>query len=94
MRSGDEVARLGGDEFVVAARCKDREEACAIVQRLLDGLSKPFAVKRLEVRIGASIGISIAQSETSSATLFQNADIAMYQAKARSDGSYQPFDDY
>lgn len=92
MRPGDEVARLGGDEFVVAARCSTRTEACAIAQRLLDGLSTSFVVSDLDVQIGASIGISIAGPETSSATLFENADIAMYQAKARNDGSYQFFD--
>ena len=40
--------------------------------------------------IGAAIGISLARFGTASAKmLFENADRAMYQAKARRDGSYQ-----
>ena len=93
MRPGDSVARLGGDEFVVAAKCSNREAASAIAQRIIDSLKEPFAFNSMEVRIGASIGISFAQSGTASAKmLFENADMAMYQAKARRDGSYQFFE--
>ncbi|WP_428943111.1 diguanylate cyclase domain-containing protein [Pantoea sp. FN060301] len=93
MRPGDSVARLGGDEFVVAAKCSNREAAAAIALRLTDSLKEPFTVNSMEVRIGAAIGISLARSGTTSAKmLFENADKAMYQAKARRDGSYQFFE--
>ncbi len=93
MRPGDSVARLGGDEFVVAARCSHREAASAIAQRLLDSLNAPFAINSMDVRIGAAIGISLARFGTASAkVLFEKADIAMYQAKARRDSSYQFFE--
>lgn len=93
MRPGDSVARLGGDEFVVAAKCTNREAAAAIAQRLIDSLKQPLVINRMEVRIGASIGISLAGFGTASVdVLFDHADRAMYQAKARRNGSYQFFE--
>lgn len=93
MRPGDSVARLGGDEFVVAAKCSNREAAAAIAQRLIDSLKQPLVINRMEVRIGASIGISLAGFGTASVdVLFDHADRAMYQAKARRNGSYQFFE--
>lgn len=90
MRPGDSVARLGGDEFVVAAKCSNRETASAIAQQIIDSLHEPFAINNMDVRIGAAIGISLARFGRASAKmLFENADRAMYQAKARRDGSYQ-----
>ncbi|ARJ44002.1 diguanylate cyclase [Pantoea alhagi] len=93
MHPGDSVARLGGDEFVVATKCGSREAASAIAQRLIESLKEPFTVNNMEIRIGAAIGISLARSGTASAKmLFENADIAMYQAKVKRDGTYQFFE--
>jgi len=92
MRAGDAIGRLGGDEFVVASRCHDHAAAAAIAQRLLDSLARPFTLQGLEVQIGAAIGISLARPGTTSVeALFETADRAMYEAKARRDGSYQFF---
>lgn len=93
MRTGDSIARLGGDEFVVTARCSNREAASAIAMRIIDGLKTPFTINNVDVQIGAAIGISLARFGTTSArVLFENADLAMYQAKARRDNSYQFFE--
>ena len=93
MRPGDSEARLGGDEFVVAAKCSNYEAASAIALRIIDSLQAPFAIDNMDVRIGAAIGISLARFGTATAKmLFENADKAMYQAKARRDGSYQFFE--
>jgi diguanylate cyclase (GGDEF)-like protein/PAS domain S-box-containing protein len=93
MRPGDVVARLGGDEFVVAASCAGREAASAIAQRLLQEMRTPFLADGLEMRIDASIGISLAlPGAATTDLLFQNADTAMYKAKALGDGSYQFFE--
>ncbi|KKB03134.1 sensor domain-containing diguanylate cyclase [Pantoea anthophila] len=93
MRPGDSVARMGGDEFIVAAKCSHRGVASAIALRIIDSLEAPFVIDNMDVRIGAAIGISLARFGTATAKmLFERADKAMYQAKARRDGSYQFFE--
>ena len=93
MRPGDVVARLGGDEFVVAAHCTGRDAAAGIAQRLLKTLTVPFYIDGLEMCVGASIGISLSGQHGATADLlFQNADTAMYKAKALGESSYQFFE--
>ncbi|WP_075791599.1 putative bifunctional diguanylate cyclase/phosphodiesterase [Massilia putida] len=93
MRPGDVVARLGGDEFVVAAHCTGRAAAAGIAQRLLKTLTVPFYIDGLEMCVGASIGISLSGQDAATADLlFQNADTAMYKAKALGESSYQFFE--
>lgn len=88
----ESVARLGGDEFVVAARCRDRREASALAERLIASFNAPFSINSRTISIGAAIGISQARPATLSAKLLiQQADTAMYQAKARRDVAYQFF---
>jgi diguanylate cyclase (GGDEF)-like protein/PAS domain S-box-containing protein len=94
MRPQDMIARLGGDEFVAAAPCAagndlSGTELCAsasaavIAERLLAALAAPFSIGSQEVFISASIGISMyPQDGATKEALFQNADIAMYRAKA------------
>lgn len=90
IRPHDALARLGGDEFVLAAKCNTRHAAAAIAKHLLDSLKAPFTLNGRTIWIGAAIGISLARAGTASAeVLFEKADMAMYAAKARRDGSYQ-----
>lgn len=93
LRPGDVVARLGGDEFVVAAHCTGRDAAAGIAQRLLKTLTNPFHIDGLEMCVGASIGISLSGPDGATPELlFQNADTAMYKAKALGASSYQFFE--
>ena len=93
LRPGDVVARLGGDEFVVAAHCAGRGAAAGIAQRLLETLTNPFHIDGLEMCVGAAIGISLSgQDGATPELLFQNADTAMYKAKALGASSYQFFE--
>jgi diguanylate cyclase (GGDEF)-like protein/PAS domain S-box-containing protein len=84
VRAEDVVARLGGDEFVVLAECKDGEASAArMAEQLLLALDAPFVVRGHEVKAGASVGISLyPQDGRSSEALLQNADTALYRAKA------------
>jgi diguanylate cyclase (GGDEF)-like protein/PAS domain S-box-containing protein len=93
MRPGDVVARLGGDEFVVAAHCSGPDAAGAIAQRLLATLKAPVYIDGLEMCVGASIGISLSDANVDTPELlFQNADTAMYRAKAVGESSYRFFE--
>ncbi|MCS0631218.1 EAL domain-containing protein [Telluria mixta] len=93
MRPGDVVARLGGDEFVVAATCTGRDATAAIAQRLIAALTNPFYVDVVEICVGASIGISLSDQDVETVEqLFQNADTAMYKAKATGESTYQFFE--
>ncbi|WP_168204763.1 PAS domain S-box protein [Noviherbaspirillum sp. UKPF54] len=93
-RTGDVIARLGGDEFVVAAHCPDgKVSAEAIAQRLLAALTAPFDIEGQEVFVSASIGICMLAADTRSRDLlFQNADTAMYRAKAAGRNCYRFFE--
>lgn len=94
MRPSDIVARLGGDEFVVAAYCSDgRKAAAAIADKLLSGLVNPFEIEGQEVFVSASIGICMyAENARTKELLFQNADTAMYRAKAAGRNNYRFFE--
>jgi diguanylate cyclase (GGDEF)-like protein len=84
LRDGDHVGRLGGDEFLVVAEpIAGAAEAVALAQRLIDSISQPIAVGAASVRIGASIGIALADNETTLTAdeLLRDADLAVYKAK-------------
>jgi diguanylate cyclase (GGDEF)-like protein/PAS domain S-box-containing protein len=83
IREGDILGRLGGDEFmVILDRLHDKEDAALVAENLLDAISNPFKVEGHDLKIGASIGISIFPECASDAAEFmKQADSAMYAAK-------------
>jgi len=88
-RETDTVARLGGDEFVALLEIlsESPEEAAAqakrIAEKILAAISQPYLLAGHECFLTASIGIAVfgIQKEGTEEVL-QQADIAMYQAKA------------
>lgn len=82
-RKNDTVARLGGDEFTfILPNLADLSELNSIAQSVLDICEKPLFIQGQEIRISASIGISIYPKDgNSQQVLLKNADIAMYQCK-------------
>jgi len=82
-RAGDCVARLGGDEFVVLlANLHTPGEALSVMQRCMDAVRQPIALQEgTMAQVGISIGISVSSKDSSTATLLQTADEAMYAAK-------------
>ena len=90
VRVADTVARLGGDEFVVMLRdlSSNTQEASALAQRIgeqiLRGLSEPYVLRGHTHQGAASIGATLFGASAQSASeLLRQADIAMYQVKAR-----------
>jgi diguanylate cyclase (GGDEF)-like protein/PAS domain S-box-containing protein len=90
LRPTDMVARLGGDEFVVVANCSNGPASAAtIAEELLSALAASVEIAGQEIFVGASIGISMfPENGKSKELLFQNADTAMYRAKAKGRNSY------
>jgi diguanylate cyclase (GGDEF)-like protein len=83
------VARLGGDEFALAiSDAASDETARGEAQRVIDALARPFHLSDSPQFINASVGIaSFPDQGEDAATLLRHADMAMYRAKARGQGS-------
>ncbi|MHB1000573.1 MAG: bifunctional diguanylate cyclase/phosphodiesterase [Armatimonadota bacterium] len=91
LREVDTVARMGGDEFTIIVSDITRpEDASTVAKKIINNLSKPFAINGDEVLISTSIGISIFPTDgIDSETMLKNADIAMYRAKDSGRNNYQ-----
>ena len=90
VRVADTVARLGGDEFVIMLNdlSVNAEETAQLAQRIgekiLHSLSRPYVLKGHAHQSGCSIGATLFGGSLQTATeLLKQADIAMYQVKAR-----------
>ena len=89
IRAVDTAARVGGDEFVVILEDlgKTSEEAAAragsVAEKILSSITQPYVLAGHECRSTASMGITVfGDRNESSSAILQQADIAMYQAKA------------
>jgi diguanylate cyclase (GGDEF)-like protein/PAS domain S-box-containing protein len=85
LREGDTLARLGGDEFIVLLENVDGQYGASLVAEKLVGMfEQPFMVAGHELFVTCSVGISLFPADASDLNmLIRNADVAMYQAKAR-----------
>lgn len=92
LRSQDTVARFAGDEFALLISNTHKFDIASLCDRLQRTIQQPIAIGSHNVATSASIGIAFGSKETSAEQLVQNADIAMYQAKASAKGSFSIFD--
>ncbi len=89
-RNHDIIGRVGGDEFIVflvgaVGKARILEKAKAVC----DALNKVYRKDGTEVEISCSLGIAIAPSHgVSFNSLYQKADIAMYECKNNTKNGY------
>ncbi|WP_078038075.1 bifunctional diguanylate cyclase/phosphodiesterase [Oribacterium sp. C9] len=77
------LGRYGGDEFLMLFKNKRLDSSSLIVKGIVTLFNKPFGADNVNVMLSASIGISNSDRETTPEQHIINAEIAMYEAKAR-----------
>ncbi|WP_445230583.1 EAL domain-containing protein [Duganella rhizosphaerae] len=90
LREGDTLARLGGDEFIVLLEnIENQFGASQVAEKLVQMFEQPFMVAGHELFVTCSVGISVFPEDAVDLNmLIRNADVAMYQAKARGRNGY------
>ena len=94
VRLSDTVFRLGGDEFIVLLQDTQHiEELLHVVERIAETIDRPIQISGHEIFTSASIGVVFCQGQYSdSDSILRDADIAMYEAKAKPELQYAIFD--
>lgn len=88
LRKTDTVARIGGDEFaILLPNVSTIAEVEKIGEKVVSRLSEIFRLGHRVVRPGCSLGVTFFPADgCTPKDLLKNADIALYQAKARGRG--------
>ncbi|WP_420851685.1 putative bifunctional diguanylate cyclase/phosphodiesterase [Propionivibrio soli] len=93
IRETDTISRQGGDEFVIIL--PDIKESAAVervASQILVNLAWPFEIEGYSIGISASVGISFYPAHGRDFdALLQNAEAAMYAAKAAGKNGYRVF---
>ncbi len=95
VRSHDLLARFGGDEFVVLLDdVAGVHEAIAAAGRICTAVEQPLVLPGgYELVASVSIGIAMTEPGKSADDVLRDADVAMYDAKAKGGGgTYRVFD--
>jgi diguanylate cyclase (GGDEF)-like protein/PAS domain S-box-containing protein len=94
LRQSDAVSRIGGDEFVILlSEIAHAEDTALVAKKLLQAIAGPHHVESQDIRVTASLGVSLYPDHGQDAdTLITHADAAMYHAKRAGPGQYRLFD--
>jgi diguanylate cyclase (GGDEF)-like protein len=96
VRSHDLLARFGGDEFVVLLEdVTGLDVAVAAARRLCAAVERPMVLPDgYELVASVSVGIALTEPGKTADDVLRNADVAMYDAKAKGGGGiYRVFDE-
>lgn len=93
VRSKDTVARMGGDEFtLVLSDFSGLRSIDFLSRKIIKRMSEPYQVANRTAYVTASIGIALFPDDGIDADrLLQNADTAMYHAKAQGKNGFAYF---
>lgn len=91
-REEDIVGRIGGDEFAAFVPIPSKDWVETKAKALSQTLQYKYSNEQKSCFVSASIGVAVSpEAGTSFETLYQNADIALYQTKERGKNSYTVF---
>lgn len=89
--AGAFVARLGGDEFAIVHPAH-ADSGMEMARTLIGAIRTPFQLDHHRVVAGGSIGVALTSEEVmSEGALLQQADLALYRAKAEGRGQARLF---
>jgi diguanylate cyclase (GGDEF)-like protein len=88
------AARIGGDEFVVLLdNLRPPDDVCAVAQRIVDELTRPYTIGTHKVYCSVSMGIVLRDSAQGDAdAVLQDASLAMEEAKRAGGARYVLFE--
>ncbi|MES2104029.1 MAG: EAL domain-containing protein [Pseudomonadota bacterium] len=93
LRDTDIMCRIGGDEFAIIVGSRNQQHrGRPIAQKIIRALAAPFTIDDHDVFVTASIGTSSSTDDKLDImALTRNADIAMYEAKAKGKNTFEVF---
>jgi diguanylate cyclase (GGDEF)-like protein/PAS domain S-box-containing protein len=93
VRASDTVSRLGGDEFVILLpEIAHAEDAAVCAEKVIEAIGRIFTIEGHELHVTVSVGIAVHPGDGAGLeALLQNADMAMYEAKAHGRNGLQFF---
>ncbi|OKH15096.1 hypothetical protein NIES208_13410 [[Limnothrix rosea] IAM M-220] len=91
----DLAVRIGGDEFILLLDdVRDIRVAVEVAEQILEQFKQPFRLNQRDIFMSPSIGIVLAEhSYKEAADILRDADLAMYQAKAKGRACYEIFNE-
>jgi diguanylate cyclase (GGDEF)-like protein len=92
LRTEDTAARLGGDEFAILIDRVTEATATELAQRIVAAFDEPLELGDGQLPLRISVGLAMVTHGDSPVKIVQEADAAMYAAKAAGRGQARTFD--